>query len=201
MRGARRLVLGVVLVALLGSCSGTVEHPDAAPTAPGWAAEIAQARSEATTAFEIDALADGVVSEAEFQEVRSRLVSCLTGYGYTDVRYSDTGGLAAGFPPGFLDVGVDEAQRVLDEQNADCAASSGERTVGQLYVAMRRNPDNRDEATILAECLVRRGAVEPGYTGADLDRDGDEGTGVFADEWNGDFTACNTDPLGILDAS
>jgi hypothetical protein len=201
-RGRALTAVGATLV--LGACAGgpaTGDPTTGSAEGPGWSAEIEQARSEATTDFERGALADGTVSDQEYQEVRERLVTCLTDLGYGDVQYSDEGEISASFPPGLHDPGSDAAMALVDEQNAACEASSGERTVGRLHVAMRRNPQHLDESTILAGCLVERGAVGPGYTGADLDRDGEAGTGIFAEDFSADFAACNADPLGLVGAS
>jgi hypothetical protein len=65
---------------------------------------------------------------------------------------------------------------------------------------MRRNPENLDEATIMAACLVRLGAVDPGYTAEQYRSDFESDSGALGPNrpHDAELGQCITDPLDIL---
>lgn len=73
------LAAALVIVATACACQQTT------PAAEGpWAADIEQARSEwASNEFVQSVLADSSISEAELQDMRQRVISCLTDKGVT----------------------------------------------------------------------------------------------------------------------
>lgn len=83
---------------------------------------------------------------------------------------------------------------------SECVTSSGQDAIGLLRDLMAVNPDNLDIATIMAECLVRKGAVEPGYGADDYTADSQD---RFADpltmptELQQALAECSDDPLGL----
>ena len=101
----------------------------------------------AASDFERIALSDGTISAAEFAEMENRYISCLEAGGLTSDGFNPDGSLGFGFRP---DVGSKKANTIADR----CSESSGSNTVGSLYFAMHRNPQNLDEATIVAACLA-----------------------------------------------
>ncbi|NEN07895.1 hypothetical protein G3T36_18725 [Diaminobutyricibacter tongyongensis] len=158
-----------------------------------WAGDLTYAFRKASSDFERNALSDGTISEAEFAEVENRFITCLRAGGLTTAGINPGGSLEFGFPP---EMGPDKANRISD----NCSASSGYDTVGSLYFAMRRNPQNLDEAKIAAACLGRKGVVPRGYDASDYKRDVPTMAFPFSDPDEGReaLEACSADPLGLL---
>jgi hypothetical protein len=160
----------------------------------GWESEFEQASRHATTEFEREALADGRISDAEFAEMENSFVDCLRERNVSFGGFGPAGGY--GFTPG-TGTTTGEANSIADE----CSASSGLNTVGYLYFAMKRNPQNLDEATITAACLVEKKVVPQTYTASDYARDTPTRAYPFTDAARGEkaMEECDTDPLGLLD--
>lgn len=158
-----------------------------------WAADFTSAFRMASSDFERKALSDGTISDAEFAEVENRFISCLKAGGVTSTGFNPDGSLEFGFPPS---LGPDKANKIAD----GCSASSGRDTVGSLYFATRRNPQNLDEAKIAAACLERKGVVPRGYDASDYKRDVPDMAFPFPDQDEGRkaLEACSDDPLGLL---
>ncbi|MDR2372493.1 MAG: hypothetical protein LBD77_00005 [Bifidobacteriaceae bacterium] len=133
-------------------------------------------------------LSDGVITEQEYLDIVARIDECFEARGY------------------LVERGVDGRMSVEDTrkrgENAPIAEDA--RTcqgigggIDQLYLDMRRNPDNSDMDELMAACLARGGLVDASFTkndyiaameGADL-------------PWSGDdpvFQACLADPLGLV---
>ncbi len=75
-------------------------------------------------------------------------------------------------------------------------------SVDYLYEQVARNPENLDEAEIMAACLVRRDVVAPSFSADDYRRWYDTQGGLLpftVDERTGErvFDECNADPLGL----
>ena len=84
------LAAALVIVATACGCQQTT------PAAEGpRAADIEQARSEwASNEFVQSVLADSSISEAELQDMRQRVLSCLTDKGVTGASYGPSGTLS-----------------------------------------------------------------------------------------------------------
>ena len=84
------LAAALVIVATACACQQTT------PAAEGpWAADIEQARSEwASNEFVQSVLADSSISEAELQDMRQRVISCLTDKGVTGASFGPSGTLS-----------------------------------------------------------------------------------------------------------
>ncbi|UCR90073.1 hypothetical protein [Mycetocola spongiae] len=160
-----------------------------------WAAEFEDAYRTALSEDHRRALADGVVSEAEFAEVQNDFLECMRATGISITADNPGGGYDYTVPAG---MGGDTSQEI----DIRCAHESGESTVGALYHAIGKNPENLDEAKILAQCLVDRGLVEKGYNAARYNSQ----PVVYDDliDQNIDnfkrTDECIQDPLGILAA-
>ncbi len=199
MSSSSPTVVGVVVA--LGILAGCTAAPAADPPHSGevpafagpWAAEFADVYTWTTTDFERAALADGVISDQELAEVRNRMTSCLTALGFSEIEFGPDGSLSL-MPPG----GYDED--TTGDQMLDCSTESGEGTVGALHSWIRRNPQNLDEDTIMAACLVREGVVDPSYDAAAYAEDSTNGTIPFIDPAAGQVAdmKCNHDPLGLF---
>lgn len=163
-------------------------------SARGWQSEFEQARRHAMTEFERKALEDGRISDAEFAEMENLFTKCLRDRNVSFGGFGPVGGY--GFSPG-TGTTTSEANGIADE----CSASSGLDTVGHLYFAMKRNPQNLDEATITAACLVKKKVVPQAYSASDYARDTPTRAYPFTDAARGEkaMQECDTDPLGLLE--
>lgn len=193
--------IGILIASalVLAGCSGPGETAGERPDRPvsggaGWESEIADAVRHATTDFERNALADGRISDAEFAEMENGFVACLRDRNVTFSGFGPAGGY--GFTPG-PGTTTAEANGIADE----CSASSGLDTVGSLYFAMQRNPENLDEASITAACLVKKKVVPQTYSASDFARDTPTRVYPFTDAARGEkaMEECDTDPLGLLE--
>jgi hypothetical protein len=163
------------------------------PTFAGpWAAEFADNWAHATTDFERDVLADGVISELEYAEMTERLDRCLGDAGVQFGGFADNGGYEFSFPES---TGAEKANEITEE----CEKTSGEWTVNTLYSMISHNPENIDDSILMAECLIEAGVVSPGYTAADWDAEMENPTALTEPGGPPEVWECNDDPLGLFD--
>ena len=144
------------------------------PAAEGpWAADIEQARSEwASNEFVQSVLADSAISEAELQDMRQRVLSCLTDKGVTGASFSPGGNLSVPDQP----VGSSISEEQQEEFIHACSIEAGQPIIEALEFDMRVNPDHRDINELYTQCLIRNKAVEPSFTAQDLTRARESGT-------------------------
>ena len=144
------------------------------PAAEGpWAADIEQARNEwASTEFVQSVLADSAISEAELQDMRQRVLSCLTDKGVTGASYGPSGTLSVPDQP----VGSSISEEQQEEFIHACSIDAGEPIIEALEFDMRVNPDHRDFNELYTQCLIRNKAVEPSFTAQELARARESGT-------------------------
>jgi hypothetical protein len=194
-----RIGILIAFALVLTACSAPGEtlgeQPEPLKAAgTGWENEVTDAVRRATTDFEKSALADGRISDAEFAEMEADFVACMRDRNVSFGGFGPAGGYE--FSPG-SGTTTAEANGIADE----CSARSGLDTVGSLYFAMQRNPQNLDEAVITAACLVKKKVVPSGYSARDLTRDAPGRTYPFSDGPRGEkaLVECETDPLGLLD--
>ncbi len=201
-RTRRTLLVGglIAVCAIVVGCSDTaVADQDAAVTtgdAPAFtgpfAAEFAAAYGSASSDFVRGALADEQISDAEYAEMTEGFRRCLADAGIEFGGFDAAGGYTTSIAPGGGDT-----HAIVSE----CVSSSGQDAIGMLRDVMAVNPQNLDVPTMMAECLVREGAVPPGYRAEDYVQDS---SGRFADpsglspELVDSLTACSADPLDIL---
>ena len=138
------------------------------PAAEGpWAADIEQARSEwASNEFVQSVLADSAISEAELQDMRQRVLSCLTDKGVTGASYGPSGTLSVPDQP----VGSSISEEQQEEFVHACSIDAGEPIIEALEFDMRVNPDHRDFNELFTQCLIRNKAVEPSFTAQEFAR-------------------------------
>lgn len=176
------------------SSHGSTGGDASTPTFSGpWADEFLSAFRASKSEFERNVLADGVVTDGEFSEMQDRFAKCLTAHDIQFKGFNAAGGYDFDFGER---MSAAEANAAADT----CSASSGLDTVGSLFFAMHRNPKNVDEATLMADCLVRKKMVPKGYTAGDYTRDAPEMSFPFTSKDSGieALNACSTDPLGTL---
>ena len=158
----------LVIVATACGCQQTT------PAAEGpWAADIEQARNEwASNEFVQSVLADSAISEAELQDMRQRVLSCLTDKGVTGASFSPSGQLSVPDQPVGSSISAEQQQ----EFEYACSVDAGEPTIEALEYNMRVNPDHRDFNELYTQCLIRNKAVEPSFTAQELARARESGT-------------------------
>ena len=162
------LAAALFIVATACGCQQTT------PAAEGpWAADIEQARNEwASNEFVQSVLADSSISEAELQDMRQRVLSCLTDKGVTGASYGPSGTLSVPDQP----VGSSISEEQQEEFVSTCSTDAGEPIIEALEFDMRVNPDHRDINELYTQCLIRNKAVEPSFTAQDLTRARESGT-------------------------
>ena len=158
----------LALAALACGCQQTT------PAAEGpWAADIEQARSEwASNEFVQSVLADSAISEAELQDMRQRVLSCLTDKGVTGASFSPSGQLSVPDQP----VGSSVSEEQQEEFVHTCSIDAGQPIIEALEFDMRVNPDHRDINELFTQCLIRNKAVEASFTAQELARARESGT-------------------------
>ena len=144
------------------------------PAAEGpWAADIEQARSEwASNEFVQSVLADSSISEAELQDMRQRVLSCLTNKGVTGASYGPSGTLSVPDQP----VGSSISEEQQEEFVHACSIDAGQPIIEALEFDMRVNPDHRDFNELYTQCLIRNKAVDPSFTAQEFTRARESGT-------------------------
>lgn len=169
--------------------------PDDAPEFSGpYAAEFADFYQNANSDFVREVLADEVITDAEYAEMKNRFSICLSDRGVT---------LKEIAPDGSISTSVATGGGNTNSIVSDCSKQSGESTIGALYTFTQANPDNIDTATAVAACLVRDGVVSPDYDAADFSIDI---AGRFAaveelsPELKESLMSCSSDPLGLVEA-
>ena len=166
-----RVVMFATALALAATACGCQQTT---PAAEGpWAADIEQARNEwASNEFVQSVLADSAISEAELQDMRQRVLSCLTDKGVTGASYGPSGTLSVPDQP----VGSTTSEEQQQEFVSTCSTDAGEPIIEALEFNMRVNPDHRDFNELYTQCLIRNKAVEPSFTAQDLTRARESGT-------------------------
>lgn len=144
------------------------------PAAEGpWAADIEQARSEwASNEFVQSVLADSSISEAELEDMRQRVLSCLRDKGVTGASFGPSGTLSVPDQP----VGSSISAQQQEEFVSACSNDAGQPIIEALEFNMRVNPDHRDVNELYTQCLIRNKAVEPSFTAQELARARESGT-------------------------
>ena len=158
----------VVAVATVCGCQQTT------PAAEGpWAADIEQARNEwASNEFVQSVLADSAISEAELQDMRQRVLSCLTDKGVTGASFGPGGTLSVPDQPVGSSISAEQQQEFVSA----CSIDAGEPIIEALEFDMRVNPDHRDFNELFTQCLIRNMAVEPSFTAQEFARARESGT-------------------------
>lgn len=163
------LVVGLLAATACG-CQQTT------PAAKGpWAADIEQARNEwASNEFVQSVLADSAISEAELQDMRQRVLSCLTDKGVTGASFGPSGTLSIPDQPVGSAISEDQQQEFV----SSCSNDAGQPIIEALEFNMRVNPDHRDFNELYTQCLIRNKAVDPSFTAQDLTRARESGTSL-----------------------
>lgn len=158
-----------------------------------WADAFTSAYQRSSSDFEREILKDGQITDLEFSEMRERFKECLAVHQISNVKFAEDGGFSFDEPDG-------ASSQQIDDWVEQCSNESGESGIGALHSWIRRNPENLDENTIMAACLVRKGAVDPGYTAAAFAADlPDQSFPYKGASGQVAFQECNADPLGLFE--
>lgn len=163
----------LVLLPMLAAC----EAPPAATASDAWKETFALTSEQAATADEREALADGTITDQEYAYFQNQILECLDSIG-VDASWTSDGDLVYN-PNGAEESAINE-----------CNADHGIRLLA-LRDAIIRNPDHRDDSTIIVECLRRVGLVGQEYTADDLNA----GVDIEALQRSADLPPCVADPL------
>jgi hypothetical protein len=136
-------------------------------------------------------LADGKITQAEYEAAVQRMVKCAADQGVTVVPQQQPNGL--------------DTYEVIKTSNSDAVFSSCEdanlKPIELLYGQMVNNPQNRDMNDVYADCLKRAGVVPRDYTGQQFQADSKANSGPFAGMKSDGFSTpdpavqqCMTDP-------
>lgn len=157
----------VLSVTVLTGCSNTTRL-EPSP----YASWFEDAQRQATSQFEKDALADGEISRAEYEEAMQRYVACIADNG-SNVELEDQTGYYIYVISGDTD---------LYDRVADGCREGTIRFIETLFVETFTNPQNMDFDELTAQCMVALGVVNPPFTKENfletMNRSGAETTNV-----------------------
>ena len=191
------LAEALLVISLVG-CSGPSGDPEVrsssrqldydAPAFSGpWADLFRSAYSAASTDLQRIILADEKITDQENNEVRTAFVSCMAGFSI-QVELQERDSIKSQAPAGMSDERYEEISK-------KCRAETSSQISG-LYFQINRNPENKDEFAIMADCLSRSGLVEKGYSADDYQSAFSQQDFPF-DESDPRYRACGLDPLNL----
>lgn len=149
-------MLAIVVGLAVGGCANR-ETDQADP----FAADVAQARSRASSDLQRAILEDGQVSRAEYEEAVDAYVDCLNSRGVPAAKTLNSGG--------YYDYAT-QGQGDISSTMFSCATGTVA-DIDYLYTERLRNPQHLPEAVIMAACLVRKGEAPTGYSADDYSAD------------------------------
>ena len=164
VRSAALVAVGAVIVA---GCSNSGRGgPTASSTAP-YAADIALAKTKATSDFERAVLADGVITAAEYDEATQAYVTCVNGrlpakFVPGIVAIKNEFGQYGFQGPGLTEAALAEYDSIFQKIGNECEkGTSG--IIAPLYNDMIANPNKTDRYTQAVICLKRFKLVPDSY--------------------------------------
>lgn len=172
----------LLCVFLLQGCvdAGSGESVDGDP-------RVIALRDSATSDFEREVFADGVITDQEYQASRVLLAECMEELGY-NVTLKDG--------PGAMDVEslTAEAAATVDGSMITCGEGATA-LIEETYVDILGNPDNEDLLQLKADCLVRNEIFPAGYSRDDFAN----AVGFLEDVASSvAFNGCMRDPKGYV---
>ena len=199
--GRVSLVSALLAVSLIGCSDAGSATKDTGPRAQQdadmpafsgpWADLFRSAHSAATTDLQKTILADEKITDQENNEVRTAFVSCMAEFNI-QVELQERDSIKSQAPSGMTDEKYEEISK-------DCRAKTSSQISG-LYFQINRNPENKDEFAIMADCLSRSGLVEKGYSAKDY-ASGFSTQDFPFDETDPRYRACGLDPLNLETAA
>jgi hypothetical protein len=197
------VVIAIAVAAGLVSCSSSSTGTDvrselhAGPTFDGpipefhgpWAAEFAEAYRKSTDDFIHEILAKESITDQDYAIVSGEFVKCMANKGFK-VQIDGPGGEMT-----ISDLPTDEDGDRANAASLECG-DAGYIELCALRAQLLRNPQNLDENTIMAACLVKEKIVPKSYTAKDYVRDIEELSFPFSTS-SAEFDRCVSDPLGL----
>lgn len=151
----------VVIAISMGACSPSGSVPSSISVEGPWASEIEVAYTRSNNNFIRQILADGIITDAEFSEARSRVKDCMAEAGFEG--WWQQGQL------GDWSWTIDGRGSAAHDEASGRCFSMWLGDIHWLYQDMRFNPNNEEMSPLIAQCLVRNGLVPEGFTGHDWD--------------------------------
>lgn len=154
------------LLSLVTACSSP-DHSktgdsDSSPVSSAYAsriqASLRKAPDELSKQILEEALKTGTISEKNMNALIDQQTQCLTDAGFTDVSIDTTGAGSYNVPPS---ISKDQEDGIVKKCTGDW---QGVDSVFSLYNSMHANPQNKDVAQIIVECLAKNGLVDKGFT-------------------------------------
>ncbi|MDR1449845.1 MAG: hypothetical protein LBI84_06545 [Propionibacteriaceae bacterium] len=180
LRSASAVVAGALLALVLPGCGGA----PAADSNP-YAQDFAAARGQTDVKEVLDALADDVVSDAEYSQIEQLTIECLADRGIKAESLGE-GELRIEHPPSLTPDEVTAAHDLCAGPRLDL--------VSPLYWDVRANPQKEDWSAVTLRCFKRFQLVDEAMTvnqfkAVDLEN-------PPWDELSGDAYGCLVDPNG-----
>ncbi len=144
------------------------------------------AKSDISSDFERQILADGVVSRAEYEEMFSRFSACMSAAGYTVNLTADTYGRYTYST---------EGKSGVSEADARCAKGTIN-PLAALYNDFAANPSGDDPSILRVACLKRHGIVPDSYTVEQFTKEMADPSSTVVTPGNPEVARCVTDPNG-----
>ena len=156
-RAKRFAVPAAILALLLAGCSTQDQS-----AVPGEDPRISEIRAMTTSDFEREVLADGMISDQEFQASRELFKTCMEGRGY---------GIGLGpIDNATTTIELKDPTMTVDLMDKDSAECSTGTTyfIEPTFSIIRENPDNEDTVQLLIDCLIRNELVSEAFTKDDF---------------------------------
>lgn len=189
--------IAIVATASLAGCAQGESAPSTGALSSGstgsttWAAEFERVTQETQNELARSILEDQMITDLELEEVREAFRTCVAPIGITEVDFTVSGAMQTNTPEG---VDPSTIQETLDR----CGTETGYDAVAYLYGQVTTNPNNEDPSKVMVECLVRHGAVEPGYSAEDYNKEmtstGGQPSFLATDEGRAAMHTCQNDP-------
>lgn len=181
---------------LMSGCSGEEE------SANPYAREYNAALENATSDFERNALEDGIITKAEYDEANQLWLACM------EKTFPPDGLVTVALLPGDNGLyntevsNLDEEQLPFYDEVSDACEKGTTMEVGFLYGSSKANPNNEDYLVLVAACLARNDFVGDDYTKehllADLAVHSDGGVTAAIDPRTGELKDVGVDPAADL---
>lgn len=165
MRGGKGIFAAVCCVAvLLGAGCGAQQHRDTADTGgndTSWAQTIRRSAASAKTDLAKNILKDGTITAEEFNEFVAAYDACLKKNGMT-VSFDGDG----------ANENVTDATGQLSKEQGDaiiqqCQTQTDYMLIVPVYQQMKANPEHKDPAQLVVDCLKKKGLVDQSMTRQD----------------------------------
>lgn len=125
-----------------------------------WAEDLRRDYMDNDNEYWHKVIANGHISEREYDEHRNRLITCLHDGGLKSAEL-DKGHVTYADDPALSDQEENQIMTACDDQEASVMFDI-------WYHNLRANPDNLDWQAAELECLINYGLLQPGATRADV---------------------------------